>query len=455
MRALGARLAATRTGTVAVAVAGRGAGASAGTVFLVALLAASPARGNALDTFGFGPRSEAMAGAQTADASGWAAAFHNPAAVARTDDVEAAIGYSGAVTHLNIDGTDAGITTPRGTSLGLAVPIPLGHGVKLAFGVAAYIPDQFIVRVQLIPIAEPHFVLLDNNLQHIVVQPVLALRILRWLSVGGGVTLLADAAGNGITFDVGAVGGQKVGQAALDVSLPIRAAPVVGVLVEPTPHLRLGATWRGEIDLKLKLDILSNVNVAGLVTGDVLISLRALDFYTPMRTTVGAAWDALPSLTLTADLDWIRWSAFSGGAPDLAVLVHLAIAPSLVHAAIAEPSFHDVWAPRVGAEWRRALGSHVELAVRGGYAFERSPVPDQVGLTSFADNDRHVIALGGGVALSNITSLMAKPLRFDVALQWQELVPRTTVKDPSFAPGAGFTSGGRLVNFAAMMEARF
>ena len=423
---------------------------------------AAAAHANALDTFGVGARGEAMAGAQTADASGWAAAMENPAGVARTASVEAAVGYGYGVTRLSIStggngggsGGDSGVTTPRGTTIGLAVPIPLG-ALQAAFAVALYLPDQFIARVQLVPVAEPHFILLDNNLQHIVVTPALALRPWRWLSFGLGATLLADAAGNGITFDVGASGGEKVGRAALDVSLPIRAAPVAGVLVEPIPGLRFGATYRGEIDLKLKLDILANVDVAGAVKGDVLISLRAINFYTPARFTLGAAWDVLPSLTLAADLAFVRWSGFAGGTPDLAVLIHLGITPSLAQAFFSPDRFHDTLAPRIGGEYRRAVGGHVTLAARAGYAFERSPVPDQTGLTSFADNDRHIIAVGGGVALDHVTSLLAKPLKLDLALQWQELQPRTTLKDPRYFPGAGLASSGRIIHLAATMEARF
>src|SRR5262249_5461836 len=156
----------------------------------------------------------------------------------------------------------------------------------------------------------------------------LALRM-PYVSFGAGVTLLADAAGNGITFDVGVKNGQRLGTAAIDVSLPTRAAPVAGILVEPIPQLRLGASFRGEVDLRLKLDILTHVAVA-TVSGDVAISLRAIDFYTPMRVAAGAAWDVLPSLTFSGELAWLRWSAFTGGVPDTKILVALGLSPPLI-----------------------------------------------------------------------------------------------------------------------------
>ena len=416
-------------------------------------LTPSVAGANAFDTFGASSRMEGMAGAGVAEASGWAAAHYNPAGVARADDVEAAVGYGYGVPRLTVDGADANVTTPRGTTLGLSVPIDLGW-LRASFGLALYMPDQFLARIQIIPAEEPHFVLLDNNLDHIVVEPVLALRPFRWLSIGAGATLLADAAGHGVSFDVGVSGGEKVGQAGLDVSLPIRAAPVVGVLVSPKPWLRFGAAYRGAIDLALSLDVLARVNVVGAVTGDTLISLRAFNFYTPDKVSLGGAWEVTPAWTVSAQVDWVRWSGFRGGAADLRILVELGISPSLVQALFPADRFRDPWVPRLGAEWRRPIGRFT-VAARAGYAYERSPVPDQTGLTSFADGDQHVIALGGGFQIDHLGDVLAHPLSIDLGLGWHELEPRTTIKDPRLFPGAGFSAGGRIVHLSLTVGARF
>ena len=417
-------------------------------------LSSSRAAADPLSVFGFGPRAEALGGAVTADASGWAAAFYNPAGVARADEVQAAVGWGYGITRLRLDGQDAGVTAPHGLSAGLSVPIPLGP-VRLAFGLALYLPDQFVARVRIVPPAEPHFVLLDNNLDRIVVSPVLALRPVKWLSIGGGATLLADAAGNGIDFDVGVVGGQKIGRAALDASLPIRAAPVAGISVEPTKWLRIGAAYRGAIDLRVKLDILAHVNIAGAVTGDTRISLRAVNDFTPQRVALGASVDILPSLTAMAEVSWNNWSAFHGGAADLEILVALGVTPSLLAATLPVDGFHDTFVPRAGVEYRRRVAAHVGLSGRLGFVFEPSPVPVQVGLTSYADNERVQVCAGAGVELSELPAVLEKPLRFDVGASWLELVDRTTIKDPRVFPGRGFSSGGRIVHLSAMVEARF
>jgi long-subunit fatty acid transport protein len=411
----------------------------------------SPARANALDTFGFSPRATGMAGAMAAEATGYAAAHHNPGGIALADHVEAALGYGGAVMGLNLNDKNANVTSPHGLSIGLTLPLHIKSST-LALGLALYIPDQFVVRIQLQPAAEPHFALLDNNLDHLVVTPALAFRPLRWLSFGLGLTLLADAAGNGVTFDFGLVDGGLAGSGALDVSLPTRVAPVAGVWLSPLRWLRLGAAYRGAIDLGVNLDIVTNVNIAGSISGDALISLRAINLYTPHKVALGAAIDLSPDLTVSAEVDWAGWSYFTGAVPSLKVLVELAISPPLIQALFPQPHFIDQWVPRIGAELRRHWGPW-DVAARLGYAWEKSPVPDQVGLTSFADNDRHILSFGGSFSRRGLP-VLPRGLKLDLAMQVHDLEPRLTAKARPFL-GQGFSSSGYMLYLSAMLEAKF
>jgi long-subunit fatty acid transport protein len=283
---------------------------------------------------------------------------------------------------------------------------------------------------------------------------VAALRFGRSFAIGAGASVLADAAGNGVTFDVGVTAGNKVGQGALDVALPIRAAPVVGITILPKPWLRVAAAYRGELDLKLTLDILAHVDLPGAISGDTLISLVALNFYTP-HTVTGAVAVDLGALTLTAQLDWLKWSSFDKSLPSLDVSIGLAIAPPLVPPAFPTVRFDDQYIPRLAAEVHRTVSTHLDVDARLGYAFIPSPVRPQTGLTSFADSDRHTIALGLGVRLRDLLSILPKPLGIDAALQVQQLAPRATAKDPHVTSSPGFTSSGTIVLVTAGIEAHF
>jgi long-subunit fatty acid transport protein len=315
------------------------------------------------------------------------------------------------------------------------------HG---AFGTALYIPDQFIARLQLIPATEPHFVLLDNDVHRLVAEPAVSLRVFPWLAIGFGLSMFTDVAGNGIQFDVGVSENGNVGQGALDVDQPSRIAPYAGILVIPIDAVRIGAVYRSSIDLSLRLGIVANVDVADVVTGDAIIDIRAINFYTPRRIALGVAVDVVPDVTLTAELAWVNWSRFRGGTPDVQILVNLGITPPLLHTLFPSDNFHDTWLPRFGAEWHAGLSS-LDFVFRTGYAFEPSPVPSQTGLTSFADNDRHIFAVGAGIKFRAFEPVLTRPLSLDLALQLHVLPERLTVKDQMVFPGAAFSSGGNIL----------
>ncbi len=405
------------------------------------------AHADPLDELGFGAAETGVASSDAATVAGVAAAHANPAGLARAVEPEVMIGYQYSLEHLQIDGHDAGVTNSHGTTLGLDVPIDLGP-VRVATGVALYLPDQFLARIELDPIAEPHFVRLENVTQRVEVEPSLALQIGDF-AIGGGATFLADARSKQLTFDVGVIAGQKQGDANLDVGLPLRAAPHAGVWWRPHRKLELAATVRGAMSLDTALDIRANVSVPGVVTGDAIVSLRSTSYYTPLRADLAAAVHATEELTLTADVAFQRWHALGSGVPDLKVLVDLSLAPPLVQDEPPPAHFHDIVEPRLGAEWHRD-----ELRLRAGFAYLPSPVPPQTGLTSFADGDRTLAALGAGWRLPSLGPL-AEPVDIDVALAWQHVMHELVQKEEDLIPGGAFSAGGDIVQATVSATVRF
>jgi hypothetical protein len=425
--------------------------AAVAAIAAVAALGA-PAVADPFEQFGVGGAAGGSAGAVTATAVGAAAAHHQPGGVARAAHPEVIAGWSAGWMGLELDGRDAGVEAVHGTTLALAVPVPVSPEVRLGVGLALYLPDQYLARIRLAPITEPRFVLLDNDAR-IVVEPVAALAYADKLGVGVGASLLADARSNRIAFDVGVVAGAKVGAADLDVELPPRVAPLIGLWLKPHPRVRAGVTYRGQLSLDLALDILANVEVAGVVTGDALVALRASDYFTPARLTGAVAIDVTADATLAAEVAWVRWSAFPPP-PALDVLVALDITPPLVSTEAPAPGFTDVVTARLGGElWRRGAG--VDVAARAGVAYLPSPVPPQLGLTSYADGDRLQLAAGVGVELRDLRPYLTRPIAFDLALTWQHLEDRLTVKHVDRLPGQAFSSGGDVVHATLSSTVRF
>lgn len=421
---------------------------------LVAMTTATAtAAADPLDEFGFGSGAAGVAGARTATARGAEAAHHNPAGVALGVHPELLLGWGYGAMQLQINGRDARVLDVHGTSIGLAVPFTLDDDWTLGAGIALYLPDQFLARLQLIPNNEPHFVLLDNDPHRAVVEPVAAVAYRGKVALGAGASILANARSNKILFDVGIVGGEKVGAAELDVELPVRLAPLVGLWARPHPRVRAGLTYRGALALDLALDILANVQIAGVVTGDVLVSLRASNYFTPARVGGGVAIDILPDLTLAADVAVNRWSTYPAAA-DLAVLIALDIAPPLVSSTVPPSAFTDTVDGKLGIEYR-SRGRRTDVTVRAGGAWRPSPVPPQVGLTSWADGDRLVLTAGGGLTLADWAPILTRPIEFDLALQWHRVAHQLTQKQLDTFPGEAFSSGGNIFHAGLSATVRF
>ena len=413
---------------------------------LLLLLVAGTAAADPLDELGEGAASTAMATARTAIATGVEAIHTNPAGVARADGPEVLIGYGDAWNHLQLNGHDAGVADARGTTLGLAIPRDLG-GVRVAAGIAVYLPDQFLARIQLTPVSEPTFVRFASQQQRIVVEPVVSIAV-GDLAIGAGASILADARSRDLTFNVGGSARDHRGTASLDLSLPLRAAPLAGVWWSPAPAWSLAATFRGELSLDLALAIRANVDVPGVVTGDAIVSLRSASYYTPMRGTLAAAYTPTARSTYTAELGFERWRGLGSGVPDLAVAIELDVAPPLVATLQPPARFHDIPTVRLGTEQARGA-----WRFRGGLAWLPSPVPAQTGLTSFADGDRYVIATGLGRVFHH--SWLAEPLELDVGIQWQHVAHMLVVKDVALQPGGAFASGGDILHGDASLTVRF
>ena len=99
--------------------------------------------------------------------------------------------------------------------------------------------------------------------------------------------------------------------------------------------------------------------------------------------------------------------------------------------------------PRAGVEWRAwQIGRSYAIDLRGGYSYEPTPVPEQIGESNFADSDKHTFSLGGGVELSRITSILPKPLAIDVHVAATYLPPRMNRKVDALDPVGDFVADG-------------
>jgi long-chain fatty acid transport protein len=203
----------------------------------------------------------------------------------------------------------------------------------------------------------------ESSLVFVSAQPVAAVRVSDWLSLGAGASIMyvsseAKVAVNNDFF----VPGADDGRLKVDVD-GVSVGPVVSALLEPLPDLRFGLSWRGEIepelegrpkftDLEPALELV--LDTAGILNEKVDINMRV-----PQSVQVGFYYRPFARLALMGDLTWVDWSRF--GTVDIEVGTN-----SLT----SKTNYDDIWIGSAGAEydftehWSGSLGfTYVSSAI--------------------------------------------------------------------------------------------
>lgn len=375
----------------------------------LALLAApAVARASGPDLFGYGARGVAMAGAPWASSQGHAAVYYNPAALAFDEHLTFAIGFQRAALSLQVNGEPFQALDAPALDIGFGIPLPFGGVMqdRLTLGLAFVLPQTSILIADTPRPSELQWVLLENRAQTVSIQAALGARITDWLSIGWGVLALAELEG---AIEVAPNATGRLGSQARD-ELFTRYSQVVSVHTIPHERLDVSLTWRQEsrADYTLPIEVdLGDEFPLPIPT----LGIGGTAQFDPQQVTLGIAGRPIERLLLEGSVSWKQWSAFPNPIRYTAVPDDYPAQPA--------PGFSDTWIGRVAFEVPLTLGP-VELAPRGGLAWEPTPVPEQTGLHNYLDSNRLIAGLGSGVAWRWIT--------FDLGVQWQEAFERTHTK---------------------------
>jgi long-chain fatty acid transport protein len=154
-----------------------------------------------------------------------------------------------------------------------------------------------------------------------------------------------------------------------------------GLLFEPTDTTDIGVGFRSSIRHTLK----GKARKIG-VADPFGISAK---YDAPEMITLGIRQQVNDQLTLLGGVEWTNWSRFK----DLTITDN---STGAVVGTTAE-RWKDGWYYSVGAEY---AASDV-FTLRGGAAYEKSPVPDATRTPRAPDNDRVWLSLGAGYKLSD------------------------------------------------------
>ena len=316
---------------------------------------------------------------QAASAQDASTIFFNPAGMTMLPDRQVVLAghlikpgaeFGGTVTP-NIGGGDGGDAgdlafVPNAYfAFRLTPEVHLGIGAFAPFGLKTEYDSTWVGRVHAI----------ESELKTINVNPSIAWKLSDALSLGAGVSIqyieatLTNATGAGLPPAVGAVKGDDYGW-----------GYNLGLLWQASERTRFGLAYRSKIDHTLEGDLKVNGIVAATpVYADVTLpdSVSLSAFH-----RVNDRWDVM------ADVSWMGWSSF-----DLLNIVNGA------GASIVPPTtenWDDSYRVALGANYRL----NDRLTLRGGIAYDETPVSDQFRTARIPDEDRTWLAFGAQYRLS-------------------------------------------------------
>lgn len=416
---------------------------------------AGVARANPVDAFGIGARAPAMGGAATAAADGAVGAYYNPAALALGDEIRIDFGYLAAKPMLSLNGADQGVDASHGIMAGLVVPGDVGP-VHVAFGATITLPDERLIRTRTRPSGQPRWIYYDNRPQRFFFAAALALQLTSKLWIGGGLTFMSRTHG---AIALGGRVGYPVSDDStldldIDVSLIAVRYPEAGLLWRPLPWLDLGLTYRGSFVLELDQAFSLRGDLgpdANPIIRDASFALQSLsqDLFQPLQVAFGVAARITPRLLVTADLTYQRWSDMDNPASKITLQYDFKAFNELVHIPAQlplEPTyFHDTFVPRIGIEVTALRGRSTTWYVRGGYAYEPSPAPEQRREPNLVDNDKHTFSAGLGVTVLGLGAIVPRPFDIDLFVAATAL-PERAHRKLSVTDGTGdYVSKGAVV----------
>ncbi len=417
-------------------------------VLLTAFMMPASARADAQGLFGDGARSAGLGRADLAGAAPSDAPRQN-AALAAEPGIRLRFGYGYAGMRLTLDGRDAVVERASGVDLAAQLGARLSEAFSVGAALSLHLPDQHLALVGFRPATEPQFVLYEAPLQRTSVDLVAALRY-RALSIGGGLSAGLSVSGDGTRFDLGQDARGSFADAALDVSLPYRFAPIAGLRLD-LGRVQLGASLRGALAVDLRLDSEVRIRLRNNpLNGSTTVQVSGPSGWDPTTITLGARVALGLGLSAIGALEYAVYSAAPAPIADVRVDVNLGTTPGQREARFPAPRFRDTISPRLGLELARPLGDRGRaLTARLGYALAPSPVPAQTSFTSYADATRHQLALGGGYRFGRFFGV---DLSADLAFQLHLFAPRVEEKSPVL-PFARYEVGGRILHGAATIEA--
>ncbi|HID38992.1 MAG TPA: transporter [Calditrichaeota bacterium] len=371
-----------------------------------------------------GAKASGMASAFIAQGNDLSSLFYNPAGITSLDGFQIGIGTTIIHTVFDFTGPEVidsrmftqaeqGVFPPSTfyATYKITSDLSVGFGFYSMFGLASEWGSE----------QEPwvgHYLTTKSALQTFSFNPVIAYKILDSLSIAvGGIAMQSNVL---LEKDIYFYPRNLEGHSKLDAST-MGYGFNAAMQYEPVQGLLLGAVYRSNVQLDF------NDGTATFTfpqTGDPIVDGEVAAFFpTPVKATsqltmpdfigAGIAYRFTPNLTVEADYTRFGWSSYDKLVVDFAEPV------GGQTQSVAERNYHDASSVRVGLEYY-ALQN---LALRTGYAWEESAVPDAFVEPSLPEGTRHIYSFGAGY----ITGGFKIDISYQVLLQDDRIVENSVL----------------------------
>jgi len=258
--------------------------------------------------------------------------------------------------------------------------VVLGLGIFSPFGIGGrYWSEQGLTR----------YISTESTIATITVNPTLAWQVTPKLSVGLGVYYLysdntAEKMLNQSMF------GAPDGKFSLDADGGGWGYNL-GILFAPIEKLHFGFAFRSKVSVDQKGDAeIENIAPAlrPLFGGSQFKTDVETSVTLPEIVSFGIAWKPANRLTLAFDVEWVRWSRFNQQTIDFTNEV-----PAAGFSDISvDLDWNDQWLIKFGLEYYL----NESFALRTGYAYVETPVPENTLSPANPDNDGNNFSIGFG-----------------------------------------------------------
>lgn len=394
-------------------------------VTLALALGPAAARADSGAVDGESARAAALSDAVVGRAGDTSAIALNPAGIADVD--RTTITLLGHAAYYRLDQArtgEPGQASERGIGgygISLIAPLPGPEWLRrFHLGASIHVPSSGIISIDAPTRADlPSAPMYEARLERTAATFALGVALPGNVDLGIGVTVAPSLIGptyvsydaqRGMTIDEGVV-------VRLDRDVRFGGSLLLGARWAPVPQFSVGAAYRQGVALRAQGPI--NLSAGSILANDPLdfVAVLSVD-----EVAVGLAFQLAPELSVSTDMIWANWSSFRN-----------------TRNQVPSPAFHDTVTLRAGAEYVVDRWASLRL----GYAFEPTPVPPQVALSSYLDADRHVLSGGFGIDLEPLTHT---PLHLDLYVRAHVVGGIAFTKDAAQLPDARPAIAGQQID---------